>query len=144
MSYAFGTMRRSQTFDSGIVSVDVPADWADVSDEQALSFSPPTGIAALTVSVHDASLTLAEIDSREPRPFGTPHTERLLLTIPNGTGFVQEFTKCSGDRTVYWIAHFQFYRHATVIGSFNGPRDVLFRERATFDRVLLSIASEAR
>jgi hypothetical protein len=136
-------MRRVYSFAHGSVHFDLGADWGNACDDNAISFSSPSRAAALTITVHDEPrLSSEEIDrlSAEEKPFGTPRTEKKVLSVPNGSGFAQEFERRDEDRISIWLAHFLFFDHATVIASVNCSFEEMRDRRIDFEQILSSIA----
>ena len=136
-------MRRTYSFARGSVHFDLDADWGNVCDESAISFSSPSREAALTITVHDEPrLSPEQVDrlSAEKKPFGVPRTGKKVLSVPNGTGFAQEFERRDEERTSYWLAHFLFFDDVTVIASVNGSPEEMRERRIDFEQILSSIS----
>jgi len=136
-------MRRVFRFAGGAVQVDLPVTWGDACNEHSISFSSPSRDAALTVTVHEEPKLLPEDIDRltaEKSPFGVPRTERQTLSIPNGSGYAQEFEKHSEGSRSYWLAHFLFFDDVTVIASVNGSVEAMRDHRVAFEAILSGVA----
>ncbi len=139
--------RKRFSWDKGSVIVELPSGWRSACDEEVISFSAPTGDAALTITVHtDPPLTPADIDrlSSERNPFGLPRTEKKEFSFAGGFGFTQEFLKKKEDSESVFLARFLFCPSATVIASVNGERAGVEHRRSAFEQILASISVQTK
>ena len=129
-------------FERGVLSFELPEGWYSVSEPSIISFSSPSQLAALTITVYsDPVLSREEVEHHnlEKKPFGDSRGKSKRFLDSNEIGYVEEFRCTRNDRMVDWIVHFLFFGSATVIASMNGLSEELARDRETLDRILLSI-----
>jgi hypothetical protein len=129
-------------FERGAIVFDLPKGWYSVSEPSIISFSSPSQLAALTITVYtDPILSVEEVERHnlEKKPFGDPRERSKRMLRQNEGSYAEEFRSTRGDRTADWIVYFLFFESATVIASINGTIEEIARNGRTFRDILNSI-----